>query len=122
MTFFQGARYEIPSKPPSEEEIAEAIYNVLSREKLTKSDSKILISLVERFIIEAFYRPFSNPYGCAGTIEPHINISNLERDISLLLSAYMDLWSFMYKCPGASFLFEKYMREKFPDLIPIKKV
>lgn len=107
---------KIPKETPTEDEVATAIYNVLSREKLTETDSKILVSLVKRFLFEAFYRPLSNPYGCAGTIEPHVLISSLENDIRTLLSAYMDLWSFTYRVPGASFKFEKYIKERFPSI------
>jgi len=107
---------KIPKETPSENEIAETIYNVLSRERLTESDSKILVLLIERLLFEALYLPLSNPYGCAGTIEPYVLISNLETDIMSLLSAYMNLWSFMYMVPGASFEFQKYMKERFPNL------
>jgi len=107
---------KIPKEPPSEEDVAQAIYNVLSREKLSETDSRILVSSVERFF-KTLCESLSNPYGCAGTIEPYVLISSLARDIETLLSAYMDLWSFMYMVPGASFEFEKYMKEKFP-LIP----
>lgn len=112
---------KISKDTPSEDEIAEAIYSVLSREKLAESGYKTLVSLVERFMFEAFYRPLSNPYGCAGTIEPHVVISNLEGEIRLLLSSYMDLWSFMYMVPGASFEFEKYMRKKFAEIVKLEK-
>lgn len=112
---------KIPEGSRSDSQVAEAIYNVLSREKLTESGSKILTSLIERFLTEAFYRSLADPFGCAGVFEPHINISSLERAISLLLSRYMDLWGFMYMTPGASLEFEKYMREELPALFSVKK-
>lgn len=106
----------IPEGSRSDEDVAKVMYKVLSREKLTESDSKILVSKVERFLFEAFYHFLADPFGCAGVFEPHINLTSLERAISLLLSHYMELWAFIYEHPGASFEFEKYMREKFPNL------
>jgi hypothetical protein len=112
---------KIPEEKRSDEEVAEAIINVLSRERLTELDSKILVSLVDRFLFDAFYYPLSDPYGCVGTTEPFVDIDILERNVSLLLSSYMNLWSFMYKHPGASFEFQKYIKEKFSGIISIKK-
>jgi hypothetical protein len=106
---------KISHEPPSEEEVDEAIYNVLSRERLSETESNMLASSVERFL-KAFHESLSNPYECAGVIEPYVLISKLEQNITNLLSAYMDLWSFMYMVPGASFQFEKYMKEKNPSL------
>jgi hypothetical protein len=112
---------KISKETPSDEEVNEAICSVLSRERLTESDFKILTSLVNRLLLKAIYRPFSHPFGHAGTTEPYIAISNLESSISLLLSTYMDLWAFMYKHPAASFEFEKHMQKEFPSLFREKK-
>lgn len=106
----------------TQDEIFEnAIYNVLSKEKLQEPDSKILASLVTSFLLNAFCDPFSNPYGCAGTIEPHVLLSNLESEIMLLMESYMNLWSFMYMLPGASFKFENYIKEAFPGIFSLRK-
>jgi hypothetical protein len=106
---------KIHQEPPSDEEMAQAIDNVLSREKISETDSNMLAISVQHFF-KAFYGSLSGPYECAGLIEPHILISDLAQDITKLLSAYMDLWSLMYRVPGASFKFKKYMKEKLPFL------
>lgn len=94
----------------------EALHNVLSREKLEKTELQILVSKVRRFIYDVIYHPLSNPHGCAGTIEPYVVLGEIEGEITRLLSSYVELWGFMYKHPGASFAFEKYIRENFPTL------
>jgi hypothetical protein len=105
---------KISKETAMDDEMAgKAIYNVLSREKLSDAQSKTLFSLIERFL-KVFYENLSPPYSCAGTIEQYVLISNLEREIVNLLWAYMDLWNFIYTVPGASFEFEKYLKEKLP--------
>jgi hypothetical protein len=106
---------KIPREPPSDEEVAQAIDNVLSREKMSEADSNMLAISVERFL-KAFYDSLSDPYNCAGLVEPHILISDLAQNVTNLLSGYMDLWSFIYRVPRASFEFKKYMEEKLSFL------
>jgi hypothetical protein len=107
---------KIPRESPSDEEVAQAIADVLSREKMSETDSNMLAIFVERFF-KAFYESLSDPYECAGLVEPHILISDLAQNITKLLSGYMDLWSFIYRVPRASFEFKKYMEEKLPFLL-----
>jgi hypothetical protein len=110
---------KVSKKKPTlsnEENLEEAIRNVLSREKLKEQELQILVSKVKRFLYNAFYFPLSVPYECAGMVEPYVLVNETENKIRSLLSSYVDLYSFMYEHPGASFEFEKYMRENFPTL------
>jgi len=104
----------------AEENAEEAFRKVLSREKLEEQEFQILLSMVKRFLYDAFYLPLSDPYECAGMVEPHILVNELQNKIRSLLSSYVDLYSFMYEHPGASFEFEKYMRENFTTLFSNK--
>lgn len=114
---------KMPKENLTEDEVyAEAIHNVLSKQRLTEAESKTLASLIESFLHEAFYDSLANPYGCAGTIEPYVLASTLEHEIRSLISSYMRVWSFMYMHPGASFEFQKYIQQKFPEITSTKKV
>lgn len=100
---------------PSEDDLAEALYNVLNREKISDGDSNTLLSLVKQFF-EAFEKPISNPYGTAGTIEPHLLINSMQDEIVAFFSAFMDLWSFVYRTPGAAFKAKEHLQKMWSSL------
>lgn len=94
-----------------EEAIDKAIYEVLSREKLSKSDSQEMVLLTKRFLVDNFLYPLSSMLP-AGTIETYNLVSMICEDIERMLTSYMDLWAFLYTHPGASLEFGKYVRTK----------
>ena len=77
-----------------------AVFHVLSKQALTKEESNTLTSLLNG-LFNKIYHCLLNPYVHGRIADPDQLASIMDEDIGSVVSAYMDVWRFIYEHPGA---------------------
>lgn len=90
----------------SEEGILKAVFHVLSNRALTKKERKMLTSLLDG-LFNKIYHCLSNPYVHGRIANLDQLASTMDDDIRSVVSAYMDVWRFIYEHPGALLQFKR---------------
>ena len=91
---------QLEREKDSEEGILKAVFNALSKQALTKKESRMLTSLLNG-LFTTIYDCLSNPYVHGRIADLDQLAPIMEDDIRSVVSAYMDVWRFIYEHPSA---------------------
>ena len=97
---------QLECEEDSEEGILKAVFHVLSNRALTKKESKMLTSLLDG-LFTTIYDCLSNPYVHGRIADLDQLASTIDDDIRSVVSAYMDVWRFIYEHPGTLLQFKR---------------